>query len=249
MTTSYWRWGVQCVLGVIAAAAILAPATAHAQITRVGTSADWRQAIGFNLGYFALKGEDGRGEDDVLFRNRDSLLFELKDFNGARIGAEWLVALGEYLEGGVGISFYQRSVPSIYARLVHPNGAEIEQDLKLRTVPIDATVRFLPVGRRGSVQPYVGAGIALINWRYTETGEFVGFSDEIFRASFEAKGNEVGPLILGGIRFAAGDVWLVGGEIRYQDAKGATGGISEGFLGEKIHLGGWTTNFTVHFRF
>ena len=249
MKKLFWRRGVQGMLALAAAVAVLSPAAAQAQITRVSSSSDWTQAFGFNLGYFALKGDDSRGDDDVLFRNKESLLFETKDFNGPQVGAEWLVGLGEYLEGGVGIGFYQRSVPSIYASLVHEDGREIEQDLKLRVVPITATVRFLPIGRRTAVQPYVGAGIGLFNWRYTETGEFVDFNSDIFVDSFEAKGNEIGPVILGGIRFAVSESLLVGGELRYQDAKGDTGGIDEGFVGEKIHLGGWTTNFGIHFKF
>ena len=50
-----------------------------------------------------------------------------------------------------------------------------------------------------------------------------------------------GPGVLGGIRFPVGDVWTVGGEIRWQKAVGE--GLmdqNEFFLGDKIDLGGWT---------
>ena len=56
-------------------------------------------------------------------------------------------------------------------------------------------------------------------------------------------------MILGGIRFPVADAWLVGGEFRWHSAKGDTGGIDEGFLGETIDLGGWSTNFALHFKF
>ena len=249
MTTTLLRWGARGLVGVLAAAAVSIAAPAEAQIMRVGSSSDSRQSFGFNVGYFSLKGDDGRDEDDVLFRNKDSLLFDTKDFNGLSLGAEWLVGVTDYIELGAGVGFYQRTVPSIYARLGDSDGSEIEQDLKLRQVPLSATVRFLPLGRSTGIQPYVGVGIGVINWRYTETGEFVDFNDEVFRANFTAKGNEVGPVILGGLRFPVSDVWLVGGEVRWHSAEGETGGIDEGFLGDKIDLGGWTTNFTVHFRF
>lgn len=249
MTTTYWQRGLQTIFGILAAAAILSPAPAAAQITRVSSSSDWKQAIGFNIGYLALKGDDARGEDDVLFRNQDSLIFETDDFNGGHIGAEWLVGLSRHLEAGAGIGFYSRTVPSIYRDFVNENGTEIDQDLKLRIVPMTATVRFVPTGRDASVQPYIGAGIGAFNWRYSETGEFVDFNGDIFRASYVAKGTEVGPVILGGIRFAVADVWMIGGEVRWHDAKGDTGGFEEGFLGDKIDLGGWTTSFGIHFRF
>ncbi len=248
MTISFLRWGVRG-LAMAAMLVALAPAPAHAQISRVSSSNDSRQAIGFNLGYFVVKGEDSRDDNDVLFRNLDSLLFEIDDFNGVTFGGEWLFAATDYIEVGAGISYYQGSAPSIYRNLENVDGSQIEQDLKMRQIPMAATVRFLPFGRRTSVQPYIGAGIGAINWRYTETGEFVDANDEIFRANFEAKGTEVGPVVLGGVRFPVGDVWFVGGEIRWHAAKGDTGGIEEGFLGEKIDLGGWSTNFTFHFRF
>lgn len=240
-----WRF----VFCVATAVAVLAPAPASAQITRVSGGSDTRQAIGFNLGYFSLKGEDSRGENDVLFRNLDSLLFDIKDFNGASVGGEWLIAVTDFIEVGAGVSFYQRRVPSIYLNLQNADGSEIEQDLKLRQIPLSATVRFLPIGRRGSFQPYIGAGVGVINWRYTETGQFVDENDEIFRAVFEADGNEVGPVILGGVRFPVADVWTIGGEVRWHSAKGDTGGITKGFLGDKIELGGWAANFAVHFKF
>lgn len=240
---------LQVVLGVLAIMTVVAPAAADAQIRRVSSSSDWRQAIGFNVGYFAIKGEDSRGEEDVLFADLDSLLFDIGDFNGATLGAEWLLSVTDYIEVGAGINYYQRTVPSIYRDLVAPDLSELEQDLKLRQIPMVATVRFIPTGRRASVQPYIGAGIGAIRWRYTETGEFVDFNGEIFRDSFEADGTEVGPVILGGLRVPVSDVWLVGGEFRWHSAEGETGGIDEGFLGDTIDLGGWSANFTFHFRF
>ena len=167
-------------LGLVAAAAIFAPQVAQAQITRV-SGPDTRQSIGVTLGGFFVTREDSRVAGDVLVADLsdvDPLLFEIEDFDGFVISGEWLVGLGEYLEAGVGVGYYQKTVPSIYAFLEHPNGAEIEQDLKLRTVPVTATVRFLPLGRRSGVQPYVGAGIGAINWRYSESGEFVDSSND-----------------------------------------------------------------------
>lgn len=247
MRKGLWLRSMRSVLGLAVATALLAPSTAEAQITRVGSSSDSRQAIGFNLGYFALRGEDSRVDGDVLFNDLDSLAFDIKDFNGASIGAEWLVGLGDYLEAGVGVNFYQRTVPSIYRELVNVNGAEIAQDLKLRVVPLTASVRFLPIGRRG-VTPYVGAGIGVFNWRYSETGEFVDDNGDIFPATFKADGNAVGPVIMGGVRAPVGDVWTIGGEVRYQKAEGDTS-AEPGLLGDKIDLGGWTYSVMLHLRF
>lgn len=214
------------------------------------------QTISFNLGYFALKGEDGRTEGDVLNADRcidttflcEPLLFDVGDFNNATIGAEYLFGIGEYVEVGAGIGYYQRTVNSIYDLVTRPDGSEIEQDLKLRIVPITGTVRVIPTGRHASIQPYVGAGIAALQWRYSEIGEFVDPVDfSIFRASFEADGTEVAPIFLGGVRFLASDALLVGGEVRFQRAEGDL--PIDDFLGDRIDLGGTTFQATVGWRF
>jgi opacity protein-like surface antigen len=223
---------------------LLGGARAEAQvITRV----EPRQSFGFNLGYFSLRGEDSRVEEDVLLADLTDLLFDVKDFNSAQVGAEWLIGLGDFLDAGVGIGYQQRTVPSIYRDFTDIDDTEIEQDLKLRVVPLSATVRFLPIGR-GGVEPYVGAGIGFFNWRFSETGEFIDVDGNIFRDRFSDSGNAVGPVILGGVRFPVSDVFTVGGELRYQKAEGDIDADS-GLLGEKIDLGGWTTSFTMHLRF
>jgi len=223
-------------------------ANAQAQITRVDSGG---QSVGFNLGYFAVRGEDSRATGDVLLADLsdfEPLAFDVKDFNGATIGGEWLFALGDYLEGGVGVGFYRRTVPSVYANVVNDNGTEIEQDLKLRVIPMTATVRFLPAGR-GGVEPYVGAGFGAFNWRYSEVGEFVDTSDySIFRDRYIADGTAFGPVVLGGVRFPVADVWTVGGEIRWQKAEGKFDDDVR-LLGDRIDLGGVSASVTFHLRF
>lgn len=234
--------------GLALALAVIAPAPAEAQVVRV-TGSDSRQAIGFNLGYFAVRGEDSRVDDDVLLADINDLLFEIGDFSGFTFGGEYLFGVSDYLEVGAGVGFYQKEVTSIYRDFEDIDGSEIAQDLKLRIVPITATVRFLPIGRQAAVQPYIGAGIGIFNWRYSEVGEFIDFSDNsVFRQRYEKDGNAVGPVVLAGLRAPVSDFWTVGGEIRWQRAEG-DGLFDEGFLADKIDLGGWTTSFNLHFRF
>jgi opacity protein-like surface antigen len=239
----------RAILGGIATIAMLTPSAAEAQIRRVSGS-DTRQSFGVNLGGFFPKGEDSRVDNDVLIVNRNSLLFDIGDFRGINFGAEYLYGVTDHIEAGLDVSFYQRTVPSIYADVVHDDLREIEQDLKLRILPVTASVRFIPTGRNATVQPYIGIGAGLLNWRYSETGEFVDFSDNsIFRDRFVASGREVAPVVIGGLRFMGADVWTVGGEVRWQKADADTGGRDAGFLADRIDLGGWTANFNVHFRF
>ena len=112
-------------MGAVAATVLLAPAAAQAQIMRV-SGADTKQSVTFHLGAFFPKGEDSRDDDDVLRTNLESLLFDIKDFRGFSGGAEWAFALTEFIELGADVSYDSKSVPSIYADVVHNDGREID---------------------------------------------------------------------------------------------------------------------------
>ena len=214
------------------------------------------QGFSVSFGYFAPRGEDGRTDGDVLNANRcidtsflcEPLLFDVDDFGGFSIGGEYLIGIGKYIEAGVGVGYYQGSTTSIYEFVTRPDGSEIEQDLKLRVVPITGTLKFVPTGRDASFQPYLGAGVAALMWKYSETGEFVDPVDgSIFRDNFTADGTEVAPLIFGGIRAPIGASTMIGGEVRYQWAEGEL--PEEEFLGDRIDLGGLTFQAVVTWRF
>lgn len=211
-----------------------------------------QQTLNFSLGYFTVRGEDARVEGDVLNANRSLLAFDVSEFNGATLGGEWLVPLGEYFEGGAGLAFSRRTVPSVYQDFVDDDGSEIDQDLRLRIVPVSFTIRVLPLGQSSGVQPYFGAGLGVFAWRYSESGEFVDFGttpSTIFRDQFVASGSETGPIALGGIRFA-GDTVSGGFEVRYQSADAALGPEFAVIADEpRIDLGGWSYLFTVGWRF
>lgn len=217
------------VLGVLAAPA------AYAQ-----------QTFNLYVGGFTPRAEDSRDPNDVLVNNLDFLAFNIKDFNTATVGGEYLVGFGDFFDAGLGIGFYTRSVPSVYLNVINSNGAEIEQTLKLRVVPFTATVRFLPLGHHG-FEPYIGAGVGVLRWRYSESGEWVDTSNNIFRATYVGSGAATGPVILGGVRVPI-ENWGIGGEIRYQSAKGDLPG-DQSFSGSKIDLGGFQYLFNVNVRF
>src|SRR5439155_2323161 len=163
------------------------------------------------------------------------------------VGGEYLFGVSSNLQVGVGVGFSQRSVPSVYAKLTHADNSEIQQDLKLRQVPVSFTGRFLLMPRGSAVEPYVGAGVVAIRYRYSEIGEFVANDRSIFPARYIAQGTATGPTVLAGLRAPAGNL-AVGGEVRWQKAQ-AKGLLAQEFIGDKLDLGGWTANFTVGVRF
>jgi hypothetical protein len=214
----------------------------------VGTpTASAQQQLSFAIGGFNPRGFDGRPIDDVLVNNTDFLAFNVSDFNGAFFGAEYLTALGNNFDAGLGIGYYKRSVPTVYTDFVNSDGTEIEQTLRLRIVPFTATFRFLPLGHHNGVEPYIGGGVGVFNYNYSETGQFLGTNNAIFNGTFVGSGTAVGPVILGGVRVPVGPV-AVGGELRWQSAKGDLP-ADQDFAGNRIDLGGITYTFTINVRF
>ena len=226
--------------GVLAGATLMSASVANAQ----GLG---KQTVNFTLGYFTPLGPDARDDDDVLNANSTFLYFDFDDFNGASVGGEWLFPLARHIEGGIGVSFSSQTVHSIYQDFVDPDGTEVDQDLRLKMVPAAFTLRLIPVNPRSPIQPYIGGGLALISWRYSEIGEFIDFNAgrTIFDGRFVKTGANVGPLVVGGVRFA-GNSFGAGFEIRYQRA---SGDLDSDFAAPKIDLGGWTYNFTAGYRF
>jgi hypothetical protein len=206
-----------------------------------------QQSINLFVGGFVPRSFSDRGRDDVLFANTDALLFNIKDFRGATAGAEYLVWLGDFFDAGLGVGIYSRTSPAIYRDFVRPDNSEIEQDLKLRIVPFTATIRYLPLGHHDAIEPYIGGGVGIYRWRYSETGDFLDVNNNIFRDTFVGTGTTVGPVILGGVRVPVGRVGL-GGEIRYQGGKGDLP-PEETFAASKINLGGFNYLFTMNIKF
>src|SRR5439155_18512322 len=157
-----------------------------------------QQSINFFVGGFVprspdlaggvISGPGGRRAGDVLVRNGDFLTFDFKDFSGPIVGGGWTVGLADLFDAGIDVGFYQRTSPAVYTKFTHPDGGEIEQDLKLRIIPVTATIRFLPLGHHGPARPYIGAGVGIFAWRYTESGEFLPNDLSTVRNTFPVKG-------------------------------------------------------------
>jgi hypothetical protein len=229
---------------------LMHPVRIAALVTFIGLPAvaQAQQSVSFYLGGFSPKGASSRTFDDVLFNEQSYLLFNLDGFDAPVVGGEFLIALGNHTEAGAGVGIYSETQPSTYAALVSETGAEIPQELNFRIVPITFTYRFLPLGRRSPIQPYIGAGVGVFSWRYAETGQFVDADSLIFSDRFQSSGTDVGPLIVGGARFSLGKLDL-GGEIRYQSATGDLDPLEFGAVASKIDLGGLSYLATFNVRF
>jgi hypothetical protein len=247
---------------VMKAATVGAGVFALSLVAAVPASAQVVHSIGFGAGVFAPKSCDlsrgnrldcraSRGSDDVLVENLNSLSFDIRDFRGAQAFGEWNITFDDRVELSFGTGFYRRTVPSVYTDFVDIDFTEIEQDLRLRVIPVSAIVRFMPWGDAGSIQPYLGGGVSALNWKYSETGEFINFEDNnaIFEDHYVTSGTTIAPVVLGGLRFPInGDVFAINTEFRYQFGKGDLG-TTNGFLTDRINLGGMHFNLGLQIRF
>lgn len=206
-----------------------------------------QQTVNFNIGGFVPRGLASRASDDVLVRDSRFLVFDIGDFKGVTAGGEYLVGLGDRFDAGLGIGIYSRTSPAIDDEFTHANGSEVEADLTLRIMPVTATFRYLPLGHHDAIEPYIGAGVGILRWRYTETGDFVNTSRNIVRGTFTGSDTTVGPVVLGGVRVPIGSGGI-GGEIRWQGGKGNLP-ADQDFAGKTIDLGGFNYLFNVSFRF
>jgi opacity protein-like surface antigen len=241
---------------VIAALTIAGPASAQVV-----------QSISGGLGgFFWPRGFDSRVNGDIWVEDLVptapqhpdlpflGLAFEISDFKGANVFGEWTLGWGNHLEFGAGLNYYQRTVHSIYLDAVNelPDGTRIEipQDLKLRMLPISGVVRLLAF-RPGQFQPYIGGGVAAINFRYSEIGEFVDPSDgTVFPESYRKSGTAFGGLFLLGLKIPlGGDIYVITTEYRHQFGSGDLTGVDPAFPAPKIDLSGGYLNFGFQIRF
>ena len=170
-----------------------APAAASAQIRQVGTSTrapafdrqlhDWiLRAQGARVARGRRRAAE-RPAERASVAVRDRGLQQRRSFGG-----EYLFGIGSHFEAGVGVGYSQRTVHSVYADLTHPDDAEIEQELKLKQIPVTFTGRFLLLPRGSAVEPYIGGGLVAIRYRYSEVGEFVDDNRDIFPARYVKDG-------------------------------------------------------------
>jgi hypothetical protein len=221
------------------------------------------QTINFTFGGFAPFGLGSRVDNDALIFDCDSNpgsdQCNFLDFNigqGVTFGAEYLYTIGQRIEIGGGVSSIHKKIDSNYANFVASDETEIEQKLTINQVPLEFTVRFLPLGQSSHFQPYFGGGIGVFIWRYSENGDWVDFTldnNPIFNQEFKDSGTTIGGTILGGVRYA-GEAFTVGGEFRYHRA---TADLSTSEFPPldptvdnlKIDLGGWRYQVTFGVRF
>ena len=200
--------------------------------------------IELRVGGFAPRGDSDLFDDiDELYAVNEN------DFRGVTGGIEYSVGLGDHFELGFHLDGYGRTVTSSYRDFERADGSPIFQDLRLNVVPLGATLRFLPAGRRARISPYVAAGADVVFYRYEEQGEFIDFfSDDLDISSdaFVSEGATPGFHAAAGLRVPIGDDFSLTGEVRYQQARTR---MNDDFSENRLDLSGTSATVGVHLRF
>jgi opacity protein-like surface antigen len=186
--------------------------------------------LGAAAGVFPLQASAGSIEarlgtflpraDSTLFQDTRELFGARKgDWRGFTGGFEFAGRIAPNIELGVHVDAYSKTLDTSYVDYVRPGGREIQQSLKLETVPVGFTLRVIPGDRGSFVRPYVGVGADLIFWKYEEFGDFVDFGSpdlEILPDAFRADGVQPGFHATGGLRLRLTYDLSFTAEARYQ---------------------------------
>jgi opacity protein-like surface antigen len=189
-----------------------------------------------------------RAESNLFDDDSELYTVDKDDWRGFHGGAEFSFGLGDTLELGLHLDGYGRSLHTVYRDFERPSGREITQTLKLTSVPLGFTVRFVPLGQR-RLTPYVGAGADVVFYEYEEFGEFIDFEDDdlpVFDDAFISSGAAGGFHVVGGLRVPVSHDFSITGEVRYLWAKADMG---DDFRGNEIDLSGPSATVGVHLTF
>lgn len=196
-----------------------------------------------------LGGFGPRGNSD-LFDDVDELYaVRPRDFRGWSGGIEYSLGVSDHVELGFHLDGYGRTLTSSYRDFEREDGSPIFQDLRLNVVPLGATVRFLPFGRRASLSPYLAAGGDIFFYKYEEQGEFIDFFTDdldISTDAFVSEGAAGGFHVAAGLRVPVSHDFSVTGEVRYQQARTR---MNDDFSLNRLDLSGTSATLGVYLRF
>jgi len=215
-------------------------------------AAGWASGLELRIGAFFPRGESDLFVDDNELYSRAGELAGVtpNHFDGLYGGVEYSFNVAKKLEMGISIDGYGKTIPTVYRDFTRPDGSEIEQNLRLFTIPLGLSLRFLPRDRFATVQPYVTIGADVIFYQYEEFGDFIDFfSDnlDIRTDSFESDGAAFGGHAAVGLRIPIGHDFAITAEGRYQFAERKR--MEEDFDQNIIDVNGASATIGIRLRF
>src|SRR4030042_4667541 len=145
---------------------------------------------------------------------------------GGYVAGEIYLFLGRHFNFACEVGYYQKDVLVEDIDFEYPDGLPIEHVVYLRTVPLQASFKFLPLGRNRKIIPYVGGGLGFYFWDYQEYGDFVIYrydDPEIITGYYQSTGVDLGYHGMFGLMIPIGWHYSVNAEIKYVRVDGNLG--------------------------
>jgi hypothetical protein len=242
------------------------------------SSLAFSDSFSFRVGYF-LPGSSTNltaNPNSLWAIELDQMSFRKTDFNGWTFGGAYDYFLGKNLNLSFAVDYYNKNRTGYYndwllnslteGDFAFPfdlfEGTDILHSFNVTSTPLMFSLKFLPLGRRARLIPFIGGGATLNVWRVRLVGDTVNFADpwiytdpvlgdiDIYPVEF-ANGRESGATFgwhaFGGFQFPVGYRTTIEAEVRYHAAKAR---FKEWFVGfDDFDLGGLAVTFGLTYWF
>lgn len=199
-----------------------------------------------------------RGGSDLFTFVQKQLTVDRKDFNAPAVGIDLDLAITPRVTAVAGFDFSRSQKASEYRDLVDNNRLPIQQTTGLRESNLSGSVKFAltPRGREVSphawipstVTPYVGAGLGVMHYNFTQDGDFVDFTDtSVFDHTYNSSAWAPSAHVFGGVDVKAWKRVYFSGEARYLWSHADLGVDFSGF--KPIDLAGLRLTGGVRYMF
>jgi len=195
---------------------------------------------------------------DIFSFTTSTLTVNRGDFRSGDVGASLAFTLRPRLDFVIDVAYSGMDKGSEFRNYVDNSGNPIQQSTSFTRTPITLSAKYYLTGRGRQigryawipdhVAPYVGAGVGMMYYEFTQRGDFVDDSTlAVFNDEFHSGGWTPMAQLLAGAEWSLGKSWALLTEARYLTASAALSGDFSGF--HRIDLSGVTTSAGLIVRF
>lgn len=230
-------------------------------------------AFSFRLGYFVPHAKSELW--DIEFEN---MTFRKTNFQAATFGFSYEYFMTREVSLVLGADFYSRTRFGLYRNYVgvtidnfdyafpaadFVGDFDITHSFGTSIVPIQASIKLTPFGRRATIIPYIGGGVSLYIWNVHLNGDTVDFNDQFVYTDpdlgdidvfsvVRTDAREDSKLAVGWHAFAGITIPIASraaleAEFRYSYGKGKLTDAFQGF--NNFDLGGYQVSLGINYWF
>jgi outer membrane protein W len=121
-------------------------------------------------------------QSDLWTINQENLTFDRADMVNVVYGGEYELYIARRFSLSAEVGGYAKTVYAQYRDYEFEDGSPIFQTITLRVVPVEANLKYYPIGHRNRLNPYAGIGAGVYAWTYQQSGDFINFEDNSISA-------------------------------------------------------------------